>query len=333
MVYVFGELRLDERLYQLGYADETVPVEPHVFKLLVYLITQRDRVVTRNELFDNLWPGQVVGDAALTYCVAKARKAVRDTGMQQRVIKTIHGHGYRFIAHVSVQEESVDASAVLLRVVSEPPQEHILPAPQTVALPVPASPERDRAVWPLLQISPQGRQLTLVGCLFVFGWMTSLWQVSLQSPWKPPSVQTAVYHFRPEVTQTEGKLCHWWALSTQNQSALDALLQGWMYADRSTPEAKIHARWLFQRAIELDPTYAAAYASLGWMAWRDWLSWSQEPQSLDQASLYIQKAVALDSSCPHALTLLGDIMLTQRRRTQAVAEVERAIDLDLTAEP
>ena len=76
MVYVFGELRLNERLYQLGYADETVPVEPHVFKLLVYLITHRDRVVTRNELFDNLWPGQVVGDAALTYCVAKARKAV-----------------------------------------------------------------------------------------------------------------------------------------------------------------------------------------------------------------------------------------------------------------
>ena len=333
MIYTFGEFVLDERLYQLERSGEILAVEPQVFKLLTYLIAYRDRVVTRDELFDKLWPGQVIGDAALTYCVAKARKALRDTGAQQRVIKTVHGHGYRFIALVSAQEESDNASAVVIQDAAEPLQERIPPALQPVSLSIPVFKERNHAVGSLLQTSPQSRQLALLGCLFVFGWIASLWQVSVQSLWKLSPLRTAAYPSRPDVTQTEGKLCRWWVLSTENQTALDALLQGWTYADRSTPEAKTQARWLFQRAVELDPTYAAAYASLGWMAWHDWLSWSQEPQSLEQASLYVQKAVALDSSCPHVLTLLGDIMQTQRRRAQAMAEVERAIALGPTAEP
>jgi len=333
VVYTFGEFTLDGRLYQLQRSGEVVVVEPQVFKLLAYLIAHRDRVVTRDELFDKLWPEQVIGDAALTYCVAKARKAVRDTGTQQRIIKTVHGHGYRFIAQVSAREESDNATPVVIQNTAELPQECIPPPPQTVSFPASISTERNHAVWPFLQISLQSRQLTLVGCLFVFGWIASLWQISMQPPWKLPPLRTAAYHSRPDVAQTEEKLCRWSVFSTQSQAALDVLLQGWTYADRSTPEAKTQARWLFQRAIDLDPTYAAAYASLGWMAWRDWLSWSQEPQSLEQASLYVQKAVALDSSCPHVLTLLGDIMQTQRRRAQVVAEVERTLSLESTVDP
>jgi DNA-binding winged helix-turn-helix (wHTH) protein len=328
MIYVFAGCELDEQLYQLRRSGEVVAVEPQVFKFLAYLITHRDRVVTRNELFDKLWPDQIVGDAALTYCVAKARKAVHDTGTTQRIIKTIHGHGYRFIAQVAVQKESIDRNPFVVRIATEPLQELIPPTLPRESLPESVSSERTHVVWPLLPHSRQSRQLTLVGCLFVCGWIASLWQMSAQSPWKLLPLQTAAYHSHPDVNQTEGKLCRWWALSTQNQTALDALMQGWTYADHATAEAKIQARGLFQRATELDPTYAAAYASLGWLAWRDWLSSSPDPHSLEQASLYVQKAVALDSSCPHALTLLGDIMLTQRRRTQAVTEVERALSFD-----
>ena len=87
---------------------------------------------------------------------------------------------------------------------------------------------------------------------------------------------------------------------------------------------------MFRRAIDLDNTYAAAYASLGWLAWQDWLSWSQEATSLEQASLYLQKAVVLDSSCPQVLTLLSRVMYAQRRQAQVVNEAERRLEQNLS---
>ena len=72
MSYVFGDFELDEQTYQLCQSGEIVAIEPQAFNLLAYLIAHRDLAVSREELFDKLWPGQVVGDAALTYCVAKA---------------------------------------------------------------------------------------------------------------------------------------------------------------------------------------------------------------------------------------------------------------------
>jgi len=66
MSYVFGNFELDEQTYQLCQSREIVAIEPQAFKLLAYLIAHRDRAVSREELFDKLWAGQVVGDAALT---------------------------------------------------------------------------------------------------------------------------------------------------------------------------------------------------------------------------------------------------------------------------
>lgn len=163
----------------------------------------------------------------------------------------------------------------------------------------------------------------LVGYLFVCGWITALWQVSERSPWKLAPLQTAAHHSGLDASPAEGKLCPWWGQATRQEAAREALLQGWQYAERSTPEADVEARWRFQCAIDSDPTYAAAYASLGILAWQDWLSWSQDMNRLAQASLYLQKAVALDSSCPQVLTLLSTVLLTQRRQAQAVAEAER----------
>lgn len=158
--------------------------------------------------------------------------------------------------------------------------------------------------------------------------MASLWQVSIQAPVSLPSSTAVSPQSISDLTRVEGRLCHWWVLSTANQTALDSVLKGWESADRSTPAAKAEARWLFQRAIEHDPTYAAAYASLGWMYWRDWLSWSPNPKSLEQASLYLQKAVVLDSSCPRAFTLLADMRLMQKRQAQAIVQVERVNSAD-----
>jgi tetratricopeptide (TPR) repeat protein len=68
---------------------------------LVYLLAHNDRAVDKDELQDAVWPGLVVTETALTRAVMKARKAVGDDASAQKVIKTIHGHGYRFVAECS----------------------------------------------------------------------------------------------------------------------------------------------------------------------------------------------------------------------------------------
>jgi DNA-binding winged helix-turn-helix (wHTH) protein len=103
MIYVFGTSEFDTDRRVLRRAGTVVNVEPKVFDLLAYLIQHHDHFVSRKDLYTQLWPQPFVSAAALNYCIAEARKAVGDTGRAQRVIKTVHGRGYRFIAPVTTR--------------------------------------------------------------------------------------------------------------------------------------------------------------------------------------------------------------------------------------
>lgn len=107
MIYRFNDICLDTQLYQIKNGEHPVPVEPQVFDLVVYLVQNHRRVVPRGELLAELWPGKVVSDAALNGCLKAARKAVGDNGRAQRIIKTVHGRGYQFVA--SLSEGSTDS--------------------------------------------------------------------------------------------------------------------------------------------------------------------------------------------------------------------------------
>lgn len=96
----FGEFRLDAARRELWKAGEPVVVQPKVFDLLVFLVEHRDRAVSKDELQDAVWTGMVVTEASLTRAVMKLRQAVGDDAGTQSVIKTVHGHGYRFVAPV-----------------------------------------------------------------------------------------------------------------------------------------------------------------------------------------------------------------------------------------
>ena len=102
MLYVFGEYELDTQRYELRLGGTPLRVEPKVFDLLAYLVQQQGQCVLKEHLHEHLWPNQFVSESALTYCVTAARKAVGDDGREQRLIKTVYGRRYRFIA--SVQE-------------------------------------------------------------------------------------------------------------------------------------------------------------------------------------------------------------------------------------
>lgn len=85
---------------------KTQAIEPQVFDLLVYLIENRERVVTRDELLENLWKGRIVSESALNGRLKQARKVVGDDGKQQNIIKTIHRRGYQFVSPVSEVNEN-----------------------------------------------------------------------------------------------------------------------------------------------------------------------------------------------------------------------------------
>lgn len=104
MIYRSENFSLDTSTYALERDGNSQPVEPQVFDLLIYLIEYRDRVVTRDELLENLWPGRIVSENALNGRLKIARKAVGDDGRQQRIIKTVQRRGYQFIANVEISE-------------------------------------------------------------------------------------------------------------------------------------------------------------------------------------------------------------------------------------
>lgn len=101
MKYRFNDLSIDTESYRIESDGRPVQIEPRVFDLLVYLIENRERVVTRDELLDTLWKGRVVTDSAVTARLKAARKAVGDDGLRQEVIKTVHRRGYQFVAPIA----------------------------------------------------------------------------------------------------------------------------------------------------------------------------------------------------------------------------------------
>ncbi len=106
MIYAFGDYELEPQRYELRCLNVVRLLEPQVLELLGYLIRHRDRVVTKAELVEHLWPTSFVSDATLHQCLSAARKAVSDSGRDQHTIQTIRGRGYRFIASVEKRTET-----------------------------------------------------------------------------------------------------------------------------------------------------------------------------------------------------------------------------------
>src|SRR5947209_2896199 len=78
-----------------------VHVEPQVFDLLVHLIRNRDRIVSKDELFEAIWQGRIVSEATLSSRISAARRALGDSGNDQTFIRTLYKRGFRFVGHVT----------------------------------------------------------------------------------------------------------------------------------------------------------------------------------------------------------------------------------------
>ena len=101
MRYLFEDYALDTSRRELLRRGEPVLLEPQVFDLLAYLVQNRDRVLTKDDVFSAVWNGRLVSESALTTRINAARAAVGDSGQEQRLIRTLRGRGFRFVADVS----------------------------------------------------------------------------------------------------------------------------------------------------------------------------------------------------------------------------------------
>jgi pimeloyl-ACP methyl ester carboxylesterase/DNA-binding winged helix-turn-helix (wHTH) protein len=113
-VYRFEDFELDPSRFVLCRGGCEVRVERQVFQVLLHLVENRSRLVTKAELLDAVWGDRFVSESALTSRLKAARKAVGDDGQQQRVIATVHGVGYRFVAPVvecDVPDDGAPAAA------------------------------------------------------------------------------------------------------------------------------------------------------------------------------------------------------------------------------
>src|SRR5499427_5799938 len=105
MIYRFADCTLDPQLSTLQRAGQTTRLAPKVFEVLCYLIVHRDRVVSKQELCEQVWEGLAISDATLESCLRAVRGTVGDSGQAQRIIQTQRGYGYRFVADVELLAE------------------------------------------------------------------------------------------------------------------------------------------------------------------------------------------------------------------------------------
>jgi adenylate cyclase len=104
--YLFEDCVLDTDRRELRRGSDAVPVAPQVFDLLVYLVRNRERVVSKDDLIATIWEGRIVSDSALTTRLKVARDAVGDNGEEQRLIKTLPRKGFRFVGTVREHQGS-----------------------------------------------------------------------------------------------------------------------------------------------------------------------------------------------------------------------------------
>jgi adenylate cyclase len=136
LLFLFDNYALDTDRRELRHGAVAVPVEPQVFDLLAYLIKNRDRVASKDDLVAAIWGGRIVSESALTSRINAARCAIGDTGAQQRLIKTFTRKGLRFVGAVreEAKTETVTVAAPGEAATQQPKPQLSLPDKPSIAV-------------------------------------------------------------------------------------------------------------------------------------------------------------------------------------------------------
>ena len=118
MKYRFAEFEIDLSQQELRRLGEPVHIEPQVFDLIVHLVRNHDRIVSKDELIETIWNGRIISEAALSSRINGARRALGDNGTDQVFIRTLHKRGFRFVGDLKATG-APDADAAAARLVPD----------------------------------------------------------------------------------------------------------------------------------------------------------------------------------------------------------------------
>src|SRR5262245_1814174 len=107
MIYAFENYELDTGRRELRRGGDLVTMEPQVFDLLEYLIRHRERVVSRDDLIAAVWKGRVVSDSTLGSRINAVRRAIGDSGIEQRLVKTLTRKGFRYVGQLTARGQEI----------------------------------------------------------------------------------------------------------------------------------------------------------------------------------------------------------------------------------
>ena len=119
LVFTFDGFELDTGRFELRCDGARVHVEPQVLSLLIMLAENRERMVSKDELIDAIWDGRIVSESAVAARIKAARKAIGDDGSAQRLIRTVHGKGFRFVGDVVESGGAPATPAPTIQLISE----------------------------------------------------------------------------------------------------------------------------------------------------------------------------------------------------------------------
>lgn len=136
MRYLFGNFALDPDRRELTRHAEAVAIGPKVFDLLLYLVQNREHVVSKDDLLEAVWSGRIVSESTLTSHINAVRKAVGDSGEEQLLIRTVARKGFRFVGDVIEASDSPAPSVRTAKSEEPPAPALVLPdSPSIAALP------------------------------------------------------------------------------------------------------------------------------------------------------------------------------------------------------
>jgi DNA-binding winged helix-turn-helix (wHTH) protein/pimeloyl-ACP methyl ester carboxylesterase len=173
MLIHFGHCELDPGRRELRHRKMAVHVEPQVFDLLLYLVSNRDRVVSKDDLVKSVWRGRIVSDVTLNSRISAARRAIGDDGNAQAFIRTVPRRGFRFVGEVRQAATPVDSTLAAAK--QDPPT---LPARPGVVAPTQEVRFCRTADGVNLAVAATGRGLPLV--------KTGTWLTHIEHDWQSP---------------------------------------------------------------------------------------------------------------------------------------------------
>ena len=302
MQFLFGDHTLDGDRRELRCGADPIAVEPQVFDLLIYLLQNRDRVVTKDDLIEAVWGGRVVSDSTLTSRINAARKAIGDSGQQQKLIRTIArnssftykgkavhlkqigeelGVGYVVEGSVRKEGERVRITAQLIDVATD---SHIW------------AERYDRNIADVFAVQDEITE-AIVGAI-------------------EPQLYAAE-NFRAQ------------RKAPDSMDAWDLVMRGLSHYWRLTRQDNMVAQALLEKATTIDPNYGQALGVLAAShTFGAHMGWADMAASVLLAERAALAAIRADSEDPWAHHALGNVHLFTRRFDDSLAEFELALQLN-----